>query len=76
MKVDSDLVAFVFADRVGDTMTPLTDSTCLALLPVAGKPLIDHGLDRRGHGRGAAHVHRASVRHSGRVTQGCLIHSP
>ena len=41
----SDLTAFVFADRRGDTLEPLTDSICVALLPVAGKPLIQYTLE-------------------------------
>jgi NDP-sugar pyrophosphorylase family protein len=45
MKIDSELVAFVFADRVGDGLRPMTDSTCVALLPVAGKPLIQYTLE-------------------------------
>lgn len=45
MKVDSDLIAFVFADRLGDGLRSLTDSTCVALLPIAGKPLIQYTLE-------------------------------
>jgi hypothetical protein len=41
MNENSDLIAFVFADRAGDALEPLTDSTCVALLPVAGKPKVE-----------------------------------
>lgn len=32
----------VFADRPGAALSPLSDRTCVALLPVVGKPLIEH----------------------------------
>ncbi|QJD30396.1 sugar phosphate nucleotidyltransferase [Methylococcus geothermalis] len=35
----------VLADRIGRELLPLTDRTCVALLPVAAKPLIDYTLD-------------------------------
>ena len=37
--------ALLFADQAGRGLAPLTDRTCLALLPAAGKPLVDHALD-------------------------------
>lgn len=36
---------FVFADRLGQELQPLTDRTCPALLPVAGKPLLEHTIE-------------------------------
>jgi NDP-sugar pyrophosphorylase family protein len=45
MNDNSELTAFVFADRTGDTLAPLTESICVALLPVAGKPLIQYTLE-------------------------------
>lgn len=38
----------ILADRIGRELLPLTDSTCPALLPVAGKPVIEHTLDLLG----------------------------
>ena len=35
----------ILADRLGGELLPLTDNTCVALLPVAGKPLIEHSLE-------------------------------
>lgn len=35
----------ILADRLGRELLPLTDNTCVALLPVAGKPVIEHTLD-------------------------------
>lgn len=35
----------ILADRAGRELLPLTDSTCPALLPIAGKPVIEHTLD-------------------------------
>ena len=32
----------VFADRPGGALTPLTERTCVALLPVVGKPILAH----------------------------------
>ncbi len=37
--------AILFADRQGETLSPLTDRICMALLPVLIKPLIYHSLD-------------------------------
>lgn len=35
----------VLADRIGRELLPLTDRTCVALLPVAAKPLVDYTLE-------------------------------
>ena len=35
----------VFADRLGRELAPLTDRTCVALLPIANKPLIEFTLE-------------------------------
>lgn len=35
----------ILADRLGRELLPLTDATGVALLPVAGKPLLEHTLD-------------------------------
>jgi len=37
--------AVLFADRPGRALAPLTDRTCVALLPVAGKALVEHTLE-------------------------------
>lgn len=37
--------AIIFADRTGEELLPLTDRTCVALLPVAAKPMIEYALD-------------------------------
>lgn len=37
--------ALVFADRLGKELLPLTDRTCVALLPVVGKPILEHCLE-------------------------------
>jgi NDP-sugar pyrophosphorylase family protein len=37
--------AIVFADRRGEELLPLTETMCVALLPIAAKPLIEHTLD-------------------------------
>ncbi len=37
--------AVVIADRKGLELLPLTDKTCVALLPVAGKPVLEHTLE-------------------------------
>ncbi len=37
--------ALVFADQTARGLAPLTDRTCAALLPVAGRSLLDHALD-------------------------------
>jgi NDP-sugar pyrophosphorylase family protein len=37
--------AILFADRLGTELLPLTDRTCVALLPVAGKPMVEHALE-------------------------------
>lgn len=37
--------AVILADRLGKELLPLTDRTCVALLPIAGKTLIEHSLD-------------------------------
>jgi NDP-sugar pyrophosphorylase family protein len=37
--------AVILADRLGRKLLPLTDGTCVALLPVAGKPVIEHTMD-------------------------------
>lgn len=40
-----DMKAVVFADRAGRGLRPLTDRTCAALLPVAGRSVLAHTLD-------------------------------
>jgi len=35
----------IFADRDGKELLPLTLKTCVGLLPIAGKPLLEHVLD-------------------------------
>ena len=35
----------ILADRLGHELFPLTDRTCPALLPVAGKSVLEHNLD-------------------------------
>ncbi|MCX7109788.1 MAG: NDP-sugar synthase [Proteobacteria bacterium] len=35
----------ILADRLGHELFPLTDRTCTALLPVAGKSILEHNLD-------------------------------
>lgn len=35
----------IFADRDGHELAPLTSKTALGLLPIAGKPLLEHTLD-------------------------------
>ena len=35
----------LFADRPGKALSPFTERTCTALLPVAGKPLVIHALE-------------------------------
>lgn len=37
--------ALIFADRLGRELEPLTDRTCVALLPVVGKPVLEHTLE-------------------------------
>ena len=37
--------AILFANRSGAALAPLSDRTCVALLPVAGKPLLVHAID-------------------------------
>lgn len=37
--------ALIFADRRGRELQPLTDQTCVALLPVVGKPVLEHTLE-------------------------------
>lgn len=39
------LTTIVFADRQGEELFPLTHRTCVALLPIASKPLIEYTLD-------------------------------
>jgi NDP-sugar pyrophosphorylase family protein len=41
----TELVAFVFADRDPAPLDPIARRTCVALLPVAGKPLLQHTLE-------------------------------
>jgi hypothetical protein len=40
-----DVHAVVIANRDVETLRPLTERTCAALLPVAGKPLLEHTLE-------------------------------
>ncbi|MDG4560512.1 MAG: NDP-sugar synthase [Candidatus Competibacter sp.] len=37
--------ALIFADRLGRELEPLTARTCVALLPVVGKPVLEHTLE-------------------------------
>ena len=37
--------ALIFADRLGRELEPLTERTCAALLPVVGKPVLEHTLE-------------------------------
>ena len=37
--------ALIFADRLGRELELLTDRTCVALLPVIGKPVLEHTLE-------------------------------
>lgn len=37
--------ALIFADRLGRELEPLTERTCVALLPVVGKPVLEHTLE-------------------------------
>ena len=37
--------AVIIADRSHPELAPLTEKTCAGLLPVAGKPLIEHTLE-------------------------------
>ncbi|HAS50952.1 MAG TPA: hypothetical protein DCS21_04145 [Gammaproteobacteria bacterium] len=37
--------AVIFADRLGRELEPLTHRTCVALLPVVGKPVLEHTLE-------------------------------
>ena len=37
--------ALLFADRPGRSLAPLTDNTCVALLPVAAKPLVVYSIE-------------------------------
>ncbi len=38
--------AIVLADRLGGELAPLNDQTCVAMLPVAGKPLVQHAVEQ------------------------------
>ena len=38
--------AIVLADRLGSELAPLDDQTCVAMLPVAGKPLVQHAVEQ------------------------------
>ena len=35
----------ILADRKGQELLPLTDNTCIPLLPLAGKPVLEHTLE-------------------------------
>ena len=35
----------IFADRLGQELQPLTERTAVALLPVVGKPVLEHALE-------------------------------
>ena len=37
--------AIVFADRLGQELTPLTEKTSVALLPVVSKPILEHTIE-------------------------------
>lgn len=49
--------AVILADRLGEELLPLTDNTCVALLPVAGRAVIAYTLDLLA----AAGINRATV---------------
>lgn len=44
--MDSLKTAIVLADRLGSELAPLNDQTCVAMLPVAGKPVIQHVIEQ------------------------------
>lgn len=47
----------IFADRLGWELQPLAERSCVALLPVVGKPVLEHALERLV----AAGLRRASI---------------
>lgn len=47
----------IFADRLGRELQPLAERSCVALLPVVGKPVLEHALERLV----AAGLRRASI---------------
>lgn len=50
------LKAIVFADRNGSELLPLTTKTCVSLLPIAAKPLIEHTLETLSAAKNIHHV--------------------
>lgn len=45
LKTGQTMRVLIFADRLGRELEPLTERTCVALLPVVGKPVLEHTLD-------------------------------
>ena len=45
LKTGQTMRVLIFADRLGRELEPLTERTCVALLSVVGKPVLEHTLD-------------------------------
>ena len=44
-EIKKEIKVVVLADNAGDLLKPLTDTTSVAMLPIGGKPLIEHMLE-------------------------------